>query len=361
MKQQATVRFALKKVALATILGFGLASQSVLAAPTIEATHKVAAGGIYELVYNPASNSVLVAAAGQRGQAGAGRVVELDAVTLQQKKEYDVSSAPFYGLALNSRTQVLYGSATRAGQVAALDLSSGEIVAVIGEDAHTRQLAVDEANNRIYVSVVGTRNPEAENQVPSELWEIDGASNSLIRRIEIPGALTGLALDTASGRALMTDMNSNEVLVIDLNAGAVTHRWPTGGESSINLDFDAASGRVFVANQGSGTLSVLNASTGELLASVETGAGAHAVLFNPVSNQVYVTNRQAGTTSVVDGSSYQLIVNLDSGTLPQSLTMDESANIVFANAKARGRPRNAPADAPDVVDENGDTVVRIRP
>jgi DNA-binding beta-propeller fold protein YncE len=361
MRVPSVLRNSIQRAAFAAVLGFGLVSQMALAQPVIEATHKVAHGGIYELVYNPASNGVLVAAAGMRGAENPGRIVELDAVTLQQRKEYDVSSAPFYGLALNSRTQVLYGSATRSGSVEALDLASGKIIASIGEDAHTRQLVVDEASNKVYVSVVGTRNPNAETQVPSELWVIDGNSNTLAQRFLIAGALTGLAIDGEANRAYMTDMNSNEVLVVDLSNGDVVNRWPTGGESSINVAYDKASSRLFVAAQGSGTLTVLNSQTGELLAKVETGAGAHAVLFNAASNQIYVTNRQASTTTVVDGTTYDVIVNLESGTLPQSLTIDTNANIVFANAKARGLPRNAPADAVPVVDENGDTVVRIRP
>src|SRR5690606_1744581 len=307
------------------------------------------------------SNSVLVAAAGMRGAENPGRVVELDAVTLQQRKEYDVSQAPFYGLGLNTRTQRLYGTATRSGSVEVLDLASGKIIASIGENAHTRQLVVDEANNTVYVSVVGSRNPNAETQVPRELWVIDGNSNVLSKRYEIPGALAGLDVDVAGGRAFMTDLNANEVVVVDLKSGNVLNRWPTSGASSINVDYDAASNRLFVANQGSGTLSVLNAQNGELLAHVETGAGAHGVLFNAAGNQVYVANRQASTTTVVDGTSYQVVAQLETGTLPQSLTIDTAANIVFTNSKARGLPRNAPADAVPVVDENGDIVVRIRP
>ena len=361
MRVSSVLRESIQRAAVAAIMGFGLVSQLAFAEPVIEATHKVAHGGIYELVYNPASNGVLVAAAGMRGAENPGRVVELDAVTLQQKKEYDVSAAPFYGLALNTRTQMLYGSATRSGSVEVLDLASGEIVASLGEDAHTRQLVVDEASNKVYVSVVGTRNPNAETQVPSELWVIDGSTNTLSKQYKIPGALTGLAIDGEANRAYMTDMNSNEVLVIDLSNGDVVNRWPTGGESSINVAYDKASNRLFVAAQGSGTLSVLNSQTGEILANLETGAGAHAVLFNAASNQIYVTNRQASTTTIVDANTYTVIANLETGTLPQSLTIDTNANIVYANAKARGLPRNAPADAVPVVDENGDTVVRIRP
>ena len=56
-----------KRAALVAVAGFGLLSQFAMAQPQIEATHKVAAGGIYELVFNPTTETVLVAAAGQRG------------------------------------------------------------------------------------------------------------------------------------------------------------------------------------------------------------------------------------------------------------------------------------------------------
>lgn len=330
-------------------------------APVVAATTKLDPGGLYEIVFNPADRTVLVAAVGPRGENRA-RIHRLNAGDLTPAgAAVDVSEHPLYGLALNSRTQVLYGTDTRQGVISVVDLASGRIVANIGSDranAHVRQVLVDEAANKVYVSEVGGR---GANTNSSRIWVIDGATNTLERMIEVDGVLTGLALDRAGGRVFSTDMASNEVFVIDLASGQTTHRWPVGSESAINVVFDAEGQRLFVTSQGTGDLTVMSATDGSVIRKVATGAGALSVAYNPDNGQVYVANRQAGTVTVVSAADYSVLANLPTGTFPQTIAVDRASGLVYVTNKARGLPRNAPAGTPVPEDPTGDTVVIIRP
>lgn len=337
-----------------------LASPAAIAAPTAAGTAKVEPGGLYEIVVDPRDNDLYVAAVGPRG-ANEAAIVRLDPTTLAPKGRISVADNPLYGIALNSRTGILYGTDTRAGVVSAVDLASGRVVATIEDRprAHVRQVAIDEAVNRVYVSEVGGR---GENTDPSRIWIIDGAENRLLRTIQAPGmVLTGLALDVPNGRVFSTDMVANEVVVIDLASGAVAHRWPTGGESTINVVHDAEGGRLFATNQGSGTLTVMNAADGSVIRTVETGEGALSVAYNPAVGQIYVANRRAGTTSVLDSASYEKIADVETGTLPQTIAIDRATNAVYVTNKARGLPRGAPEGTPVPVDPTGDVVTIVRP
>ncbi|MDQ8029287.1 MAG: YncE family protein [Brevundimonas sp.] len=328
-------------------------------APTVVKSVKVEPGGVYELVVNPADSSVLVAAVGPRG-ANTAAIARFSA-DLTPGAAIDVSANPLYGLALNSRTQTLYGTDTRTGVISAIDLASGRVVANIGSDrenAHVRQVVVDETANKVYVSEVGGR---GANTLSSRLWIIDGAGNTLERQIDVDAVLTGLAIDTAGNRAFSTDMSANQVVVVDLASGEVAHRWPTGTESAINVVHDAAGNRLFVASQGTGELTVMNATDGTVLQRIATGAGALSVAFNGAVNQAYVANRQAGTVTVVDTNTYAVLANLQTGTFPQTIAINRADNAVYVTNKARGLPRNAPAGTPVPVDPAGDTVTVIRP
>jgi len=331
------------KLFAGALSAFALAT-GAWAQPSIERTVKVAPGGLYEIVHNSGDNDVYVAATGPRGGSEAA-VVRLDGATLESEGRIDVASSPLYGLAVNGRTQRLYGTDTRSGAVSTIDLRTGAVVGSVthGEGAHVRQLVVDEAADKIYVSVVGGyRGGEA----PSQIWVIDGATNRLERTIEIAGiSLTGLAHDPAGHRLFSTGMTSNDVVVIDLATGNVAARWPTGGDNAINVAFDAAGNRLFVANQGSGELSVLNATDGTLIRKIATGEGALSVAHNPANNQIYVANRRAGTLSVVDGGNYELLANLPVGSAPQTIAIDRATNAVYVTSKTRPQPRR-PAAAP---------------
>lgn len=333
------------------------------AAPHIANTVRVAPGGLYEIVFNPADGDIYIAAVGPRG-ADAARIVRYDGATLARVSDIDVSANPLYGLGINTRTQTLYGTDTRSGAVTAIDLRTGEVTGTISqgeERPHLREIVVDEAANKIYASVVGFSR-EGQTPVPSQIWVIDGASNTLERVIDVEtNGLTGIQLDRANNRIFGTGMGSHDVVAVDLGSGRVTARWPTQSQTPINLAFDAASQRIFVASQGSGDLTVLNARNGEVIAQTPTGEGALSVAFNAARNEVYLANRRAGTTTIVSGADYSVIANLDTGTFPQTIAIDPASGRVFVTHKARGLPRDAAPGTPVPDDPRGDTVVVIEP
>lgn len=345
---------------LGATLGTALLAGSAWAQAAIENTVKVEPGGLYEVVYNPKDQDIYIAATGPRGGAQA-TVVRMDGKTLAREQAFDVAAHPLYGLALDRTNQVLWGTDTRGGEVAALDVATGKVLGVVkhGDKAHVRQIAVDEANNRVYVSVVGAFRGS---DIPSQIWVIDAQSKKLIRTIDVAGqSLTGLALDTANGRLFSTDMTNNEAVVIDLKTDKVAHRWPTGGDSAINVAYDRAGERLFVTNQGSGTLTVMNANDGSVIRQVPTGEGALTVQHDPERGNIYVANRRAGTLSVVDAKTYDVTANLKVGTLPQTIEIDRATGTVYVTSKARGAPRDAPAGTPAPVDATGDVVTIVRP
>ena len=354
----------LRRSILLTASLIALSTASTANAQTIEKTVKVAPGGLYEIVFNPADNDIYVAAVGPRG-ANQAQIVRLDGQTLAAETPINVSERPLYGLGLNSRTQILYGTDTRTGVVSAIALKTGAVVANIrqsedDDSAHVREVIVDEQRNKAYVTVVG--GDAGDTSRPNVIWVIDGATNTVERTIAAPvGGLTGAAFDASTNRLYVTGMGSNEVASIDLTTGETVAKWPSHGESAINVAVDSEGRRLFVANQKSGELTVLNADTGALIHKTATGEGALSVAYNGAVKQIYVANRQAGTVTVLDSDTYAVKANLPTGTLPQTIAIDRATNAVYVTNKARGLPRNAPAGTPVPVDATGDVVTLIRP
>lgn len=333
-------------------------ASAVQADPQVEKSIKVGPG-LYEIVFNPVNGDIYIASTGPRGSNEA-KVFQLDAESLEQVAAIDVAEAPLYGLGLNARTQTLYGTATRGGAVSAIDLATGAVTTFAeGEGAHVREVVIDEASGRAYVSVVGGAADREEGEA-SAIWIVENNAISRVLEVDV-ASLTGIQIDAANNRAFGTAMGSAEVVVIDLSSGEVTQRFAAGAERPTNLVYDAAGNRLFVANQGGGNLTVLNAETGELLNTVPTGEGALSVAYNPAIKQVYVANRAAGTVTVIDSDSYVVLANLQTGTFPQTIAIDRETNRVFVTNKARGLPRGAEPGTPVPEDPTGDTVTVIVP
>ncbi|HTU10510.1 MAG TPA: YncE family protein [Allosphingosinicella sp.] len=339
-----------------------LAATAASAEPRVIRSVPVAPGGVYELVFDPASNDVHIAAVGPMG-GGQASLARLDGRTLAAEPGVALGAEGVFGLGLNRRTRMAYGTDTRGGAVAVIDLAAGRVVARITDNAgaHLREAIVDEGRNLVYVSAVGSP-PGATPAQPNRIWVIDGAANRIARTIDVEtGGLTGIALDSARNRLFGTGMMTHEVVVVDAANGRTVARWPTGSQRPTNLVYDAAGNRLFVASQASGDLTVMNAADGTVIRRVPTGAGALSVAWNPAVNQIYVTNREAGTLTVVDARTYAVLANLPTGTHPQSIAIDPATNRVYVTNKRRMRPRDAAPGTPAPEDPNGDTLTLIEP
>ncbi|MBS9475925.1 YncE family protein [Ancylobacter radicis] len=302
--------------------------------------------GLYEVVFSPAMGRVYVAAAGTRGATDT-HVLALDPATLETREAISLGDDPMFGLGINNKTKTLYGTQTRDGSVGVIDLATGKVVAKLarGEKAHVREVAVDEAANRAYVTVLGMRD------TPSAIWIIDGATNTIVDTIEgLTGGIAGISLDAKNNRLFLSALQANEVVVLDLATKKVTNRYPSGGEGAINLVYDASGDQVFVANQGSGELAVLDAKDGKLIKKIATGAGALSVALDAKRSILYVANRTAGFVTLVDSKTLEPIANVVTGSMPQTIALDpESGNAYVTNklkSVPRPRPPAPPAGAP---------------
>ncbi|WP_338662892.1 YncE family protein [Pararoseomonas sp. SCSIO 73927] len=350
-------RPALSRRHLLVLLGAAGAAARIgpaAAAPAVERSVKVAPG-LYEIAVSTTTNLVHVASAGTRGGNNA-KVLGLDPRTLEVRSTIELGADSVFGLAVNDTTGTLFGTETRGGRLAVFDLRSGAVKARIaqGEGAHVRQVVVDEAGNRAFVSVFGYR------EKPSAIWVVDTAANAVSAVITegLEGGISGLAYDPAGDRLFATALEPNEVVEVSLSRRAAVRRFASGGEGAINLAFDAAGGRLFVTNQKSGRLAVLNAASGQPIKMIETGAGALSVTLTPDGALAYVANRGAGTVSVVDARSLTVTANLETGTHPNTVAVDRRSGLAYVTNKARTAPRGSAQPAPE--DPNGDTVSLIR-
>ena len=336
------------------------------AAPAVERSVKVGVG-LYELAVNTVSNLVHVAAVGARGQ-NAARILGLDLTTLEQRSAIELGEDAAFGLTSNNRRGLLLATGTRSGAFKVIDVRTGTVRARLtqGEGSHLRQVVADEGRDRAFATSFGARDR------PSAICVVDTAGDRITNVITegLEGGITGLAFDAAGDRLFATALTANEIVEVSLTRNAGIRRFAAGGEGSVNLAFHPASGRLFCTNQRSGTLTVLNAATGELVKSIETGAGALGVTLSADGGICYVANRGAGTTSVVETRGLTVVANLATGTHPNTVAVDGRSGAAYVSNKARMPPRQprpaagaaqpAQPPAPPAPDPNGDTVSIIR-
>jgi len=103
------------------------------------------------------------------------------------------------------------------------------------------------------------------------------------------------------------------------------------GSAPSAVAVDAATGRVFVAESGAGTVRVLEAGSGRVLRDVRVGRNPVALTVVPSTGRVFVANASGSDMAVLDARSGALLrVTALNGAPYQSLAVDDAARRVIA-------------------------------
>ncbi|RQP14951.1 MAG: YncE family protein [Parapedobacter sp.] len=327
------------------------AAVGVSNAQTLSKTTKVGTG-LYEVAIDHKDGAVYVASVGQQGNPGP-YIYKLDPQTLAAVDSIAVGEAPGFGVGINQKTRTLYTSNTRSNSVHAIDLKTGKLLATItngAEESHTREIVVDEKDQKVYVSDVG-----------GSVWVIDGKTNQYLYSLENPGKTpTGLAVDSKKGLLYVTAMGDNQVSVYNTKTREKVTSFPSGSESPINIAFDSKGDRLFITDSKNSVLTVLNASSGELLKKITVGENPIGVAYDAKHNRIYTANRQGKSVTVVDGGSYAVVKTLPTDGLSNTVAIHPKTGTAYVTNKQVGT-RVREGQTPPAPLPNGDTVSLITP
>jgi YVTN family beta-propeller protein len=122
----------------------------------------------------------------------------------------------------------------------------------------------------------------------------------------------GIRVSGDGARLWVTCEGAGAVVELDAASGAVEKAWKTGQEISHMLVPTPDGRKIYVANIGSGSVTVIDRD-GDAVRSIPTGDGAEGIDVTPDGREVWVTNRGAGTISVIRVQDDRLIATFDSG------------------------------------------------
>ncbi|HSK21756.1 MAG TPA: hypothetical protein VK906_01205 [Egicoccus sp.] len=108
-----------------------------------------------------------------------------------------------------------------------------------------------------------------------------------------------------------------QVVVIDTETEQVVHR-VDGVPAPVNVEFLGNTHMIGIGNRADGSATFIDADSGELLATVETGGGANIPYMGPDGN-IWVTHNGAGHLSVIDPETFEVIDEVAVGVNPHWL------------------------------------------
>lgn len=152
---------------------------------------------------------------------------------------------------------------------------------------------------------------------------VDIASSKEIKKIKVGKTPVTTAI-TKDGKTLVATVNAeNYLAIVDLTTDKVEKIAVGVGPAQVYLSNDDK--YAFVANQGteknpSNTISKVDLNTKQVVATIETGKGAHGVVVSPDNKFVYVTNMYEATVSVIDNETNKVIATIPVDEEPNGIS-----------------------------------------
>ncbi|MCV0383890.1 MAG: YncE family protein [Erythrobacter sp.] len=314
------------------------------------------ARGLYQSVYSPKSNAIFTTSAIGRPPVKESALTKLDARTLEVAAQANPGAAPqrpgrdgtmqdggvfaVYGIDIDDAKGTVWVTNSRQDTIAVYRQSDLGLVKQFepGAVSHSRDVRVDEALGKAYVSATFT----------PEIVVFDTANNTETKRIAIASGkrreefgVASLSLDDAAHRLYVAGLGTSEVAVIDTQTDEVLNVFPVpGARGVIGIAHDPQTGRIFAAAQGTDNLVVLDGQTGAVIADTPVGAGALNVVFDPVSRHAYVANRGSGTVTVVDVDG-KIVANLGPAPRANHVALGPKGTIYAVDKSAGARDADA--------------------
>ncbi len=234
----------------------------------------------------------------------------------------DIPNTPgVHGIAIAHDLNKGFTSNGADGSVTVFDLSTLKTLDKIATPAKNPDgIAYDPATKRVF-----TFNGEG-----NDATVIDAQTDRVVATITLGGRPEFPAVD---GKGMVYDNieSTSEIVAIDARTATIVKRFPLGScKSPSGLSMDQAHNRLFTACQGE--MGVVDASTGNVIATVPTGAGTDATRFDAKTGFAFASNGRAATLTVVhedDPGHYSVAQNAATAAGARTMALDPATGNVF--------------------------------
>lgn len=196
--------------------------------------------------------------------------------------------------------------------VSLINVATRTAVATIPTGAGPHEVAVSPNGKIAVIANYGTQ------QTPgSSLTIIDVAGRKTVKTIDLGEYRRPHGIEWLRGNEIVVTAEGNKaLLIVDIESGKVAASVTTDQNVSHMVVLARRSNKAFVANIGSGSVTVIDLKTRKKISDLQTGAGAEGIDISPDEKEVWVTNRAANTVSVIDVNTLKILATLESKDFP---------------------------------------------
>lgn len=156
---------------------------------------------------------------------------------------------------------------------------------------------------------------------------LTGLANESNLRVEVKVSLDGHGnIDTAIPLVIPPAYQIKKII------GIITHIDVGGSPTRIAASPDG--NRIYVTNEASHTVSVINTNTNKVIHTITGLNRPHAIVVHPNGSTIYVSNLGTRTVSVINSTSYEIIFSITGLNVPYSMALNKTGTRLYITCYA---------------------------
>lgn len=213
-----------------------------------------------------------------------------------------------------------------------IDLSAGKSVATLPTGYRPHEVAVSPDGTLAVISNYGDRDRPGSTLTVIGLEKVEVVSTVDLGKHSRPHGLAWIS-DT---QLAVTTEGSEHLLVVSPLRGTVDKEIETGQKVSHMVAVTPNGKRAFVANIGSGTVTVIDLEAGTKLKDIATGEGAEGIAVTPDGSEVWVGNREDDTLTILDAQTLETRASVRCKGYPIRVTSTPGGEKILVSAAESG-------------------------
>lgn len=305
----------MRNIAVALLAGFAASTAQAQPVPSYHVAKTVTLGAPDRwdyLVYDGPSHRLYV--------SHGDRLTVLDGKDGTVVGSVDGMPGGTHGIGIVTAVGKGYTDDGKAGEAVSFDLRTFKTGKRIKAEDDADGIAFDPSSRHIFVVDGDSKT----------LTVIDPKTDSAIATIDAGGGLE-YAVPGNNGKLYVNGAEKKEIVRVDTASNKVDAHWPIPGCTSPHgLAIDTKAQRLFVSCVNS-VLTVVNAQTGAVVATLPIGNGTDGAAFDPVRQLVFSSNYD-GTVSVIrqlSPDNYQVSDSIKTAVTGKTMTIDPGTGRLY--------------------------------
>ena len=277
----------------------------------------------YDIVSDPTSDRVYIV------NFRSHSVSAVNDMTDRLLTEIKVGRFPL-SISVNPDFGTLYVANSRSNSISVIDSSDNEVSKEISVGNHPVAVVVDSIEKGLD-SLAFVANLES-----NSVSVIDATRNEPYSpTLSVGREPSDLVVNEVVNRLYVANRGSDSVSVIDYlisNDGKFKNTTITNikvQKYPSNIAINPSTNRIYVANYYSNTVSVIDGSSNTVIDTISVGSNPSSIAINPSTNRIYVANYGSNTVSAIDGKSDKLLVNIGVGSFPHKVYYNPNTHIIY--------------------------------